>query len=112
MPLVREPERLPETVLVELLRSLRHDLEESEALVQVPPARVHDPASLETAADLLRSARAVLDRPRPGASRQELAEAANLAYAVVLAVTDLVKSHTDLPKVPPPRPRAPGTGTP
>ena len=109
MPLVIDPERLPPSVLAELVATLRAELEEAEELVHPPAERVRDPASLSTAAELLASARALLDLPgSPGAA--ELAARANVAYSTVVAVVDLVKSHTDLPKVPPPRGRRPGTG--
>jgi hypothetical protein len=111
LTLVRDPGKLPEGVLQELLRALLVDLEETEALVRLPPERVRDPASIETASDLLRSTRTALARPSAGASPEELAARANLAYAVLLAVIDLVKSHSDLPKVPVPRARGPPPGT-
>jgi len=108
LPLVLDPDSLPEPILRGLLRSLREDLVETEELVRTPKGRVLDPASLETAHELLRSARAILDRSRR-ADRAGLAADANLAYAVMIAVIDLVKSHTDVPRVPPPRPaKSPG----
>ena len=108
MPLVLDPDRLPEEVLRELLASLRSELAETEEFVQCPPGPVRDPASLELAAELVRSARAVIDAP--GASgRAEIASRANLAYAVLLATVDLVKSHADVPRVPRPRSRPPPT---
>ncbi|HLM92121.1 MAG TPA: hypothetical protein VK424_08800 [Thermoplasmata archaeon] len=102
MSLVNEPDRLPEAVLDELVRSLRADLEETEDLVRSPKGRVLDPASLVTAGELIEGARAVLDRSGPRSKAERAAEA-NLAYAVMLSVIDLVKSHTDVPRVPPPR---------
>ena len=102
MPLVLNPERLPERVLAELLDSLRADLTETEELVEHPRGRVLDPASLATAADLLHSTRALLDASPPSGAL-ETASRANLAYSVMLAAIDLVKSHTDVPRVPPPR---------
>ncbi len=103
MPLVLDPDAISETVLGDVVRSLREDLAETEELVLHPRGRVLDPASLETARELLRSARAILDRPGP-LDRAALAAEANLAYAVLLAAIDLVKSHTDVPRVPAPRP--------
>jgi hypothetical protein len=103
VPLVLDPETISEAALRDVVRTLREELAETEDLVRNPKGRVLDPASLETAHDLVRSARAFLDRPAsPG--RASLAAEANLAYAVLLAAIDLVKSHTDVPKVPPPRP--------
>ncbi|MGA8276283.1 MAG: hypothetical protein WB789_09180 [Thermoplasmata archaeon] len=105
MPLVLDPEALPEAVLRELHRSLSEDLGETLELVRHPRGRVRDPASLTTAEGLIESARAVIGRPG-SRSRAELASESNLAYATMLAAIDLVKSHTDVPTVP--RERAPG----
>ena len=102
MSLVNDPETLPESVLEELIQSLRTDLEETEEMVRSPRGRVLDPASLVTAGELLVAARAVLDRSGPRTKAERAAEV-NLAYSTLLAVIDLVKSHTDVPKVPPPR---------
>jgi len=108
LPLVLDPDSLPEPILRGLLRSLRDDLAGTEELVRAPKGRVLDPASLETAHELLESARAILDRSRRR-DRAGVAADANLAYAVMIAVIDLVKSHTDVPRVPPPRPaKSPG----
>jgi hypothetical protein len=104
MPLVQAPSALPREALEELLRSLREDLHETEELVRAPPGVVRDPASLEAAADLLRSTLAVLDLPGPR-SAEALVSEINLAYATIVAVIDLVKSHTDVPKVPRARPK-------
>ena len=104
MPLVLDPEKLPAVVLEQLHRELREGLAEALEMVATPKGRVLDPASLETAAELVRSAAALLDRPgsRPVSS---LGDEANLAYATILAAVDLVKMHTDVPRVPPPRGR-------
>ena len=102
MALVSEPERLPRSVLEQLVQQLRDDLADTEDLVRHPRGTVLDPASLRTAEELLEGARSVLDRTGPR-TVQELAAEANLAYAAMLAVIDLVKSHTDVPQVPPPR---------
>jgi hypothetical protein len=99
MPLVLDPETLPEPVLRELHRSLTTDLEEIVDLIHHPRGVVLDPASLSTAEELIQTARAVFARPGPR-SRSELAAEANLAYAAMLAAIDLVKSHTDVPTVP------------
>ncbi|HTP55945.1 MAG TPA: hypothetical protein VML53_04665 [Thermoplasmata archaeon] len=99
MPLVLDPAALPEPTLAELRRSLIADLAETAEWVDSPQARVLDPASLETARELLRSARALLGREGPR-SPATLADEANLAYAVMLAAIDLVKSHTEMPRVP------------
>ena len=99
MPLVLDPGSLPPTTLAELHRSLREDLAETAPMVDAPRGRVIDPASLDTARDLLNSSLALLDAPGAKDARR-LADEANVAYAVMLAVTDLVKSHTDVPRVP------------
>lgn len=102
MSLVAEPERLPEPVLEDLVKSLRAELAETVELIRHPKGRVLDPTSLMTAEELLAAATAVLAREGPR-TRIERGAEANLAYATVLAVVDLVKSHTDVPRVPPPR---------
>jgi len=107
VPLVLDPQRISFSTLEQLRRSLRQDLEETLETVDRPRGAVRDPASLETAGDLVRSARCVLDRPGPRTPEQ-LAEEANLAYAVLLAAIDLVKSHTDIPRVPAPKRAPPG----
>ncbi len=103
MPLVLHPTELSEPALGELLTSLVKDLDEMEELVHHPNRPVVDPASLRTAAELLEGVRKVLARPGPR-TKEDLASEANLAYATMLAVVDLVKSHTKGPRVPPPRP--------
>jgi hypothetical protein len=60
---------------------------------------VRDPASLETARDLLEAALVRLGGTGER-SRADLAAEVNLAYAAMLAALDLVKSHTDIPLVP------------
>jgi hypothetical protein len=106
MPLVLEPDRLPEPILAELHRSLVEGLAETLDLVRHPRGPVQDPASLGTAEDLIVGAQSVLAREGPR-SRSELAAEANLAYSAMLAAIDLVKSHTDVPRVPRPRPSPP-----
>jgi hypothetical protein len=107
VPLVLDPRGLAPSALEELRRSLCQDLDETLEMVLAPRGRVLDPASLETAAELLRSTRTLLERPGPREPEQ-LAQEANLAYAVLLASIDLVKSHTDVPRVPAPRRNVPG----
>jgi hypothetical protein len=99
MPLVLDPEALPESVLRELHRSLSEDLAETLEFVRHPRGTVRDPASLVTAEDLLASTRAVIGRAGPR-SQSELAAEVNLTYATMLAAIDLVKSHTDVSTVP------------
>jgi hypothetical protein len=98
-PLVLEPNTLSEPVLEELVRSLTEDLNGSLELVRHPPGPVRDPASIATAENLLTGTLAVLARPGPR-KREEWTAEANLAYATLLATIDLVKSHTDVPRVP------------
>lgn len=98
-PLVFDDTALTPAALDELFRSLRGELRETEEQIAHPRGKVLEPVGLETAGELVRSARAVLDGP--GATTPEdLAHRANLAYAVLLAAVDLMKSHTDVPKVP------------
>lgn len=99
MPLVLDPTSLPADVLEDLRRSLRDDLAEAGELVHHPAGKVLDPGSLETASELVRSALARLDAPGPR-SPEALGADVNLAYAALVAVIDLVKSHTDVPRVP------------
>ncbi|MGD1100318.1 MAG: hypothetical protein ABR888_08280 [Thermoplasmata archaeon] len=103
MPLVSDPSSFSAAVLQDLLRSLREDLEATGELVQHPSGEVRDPASLATATELLRSTLAVLDLPGPRTPEVLVAEV-NLTYSTMLSVIDLVKSHTDVPRVPRKRP--------
>jgi hypothetical protein len=104
MALVLDPSTLSEKTLAELRKSLREDLEATVELVEQPPAVVRDVAGLETAMELLRSMRALLDLPGPRSRTAQIAEV-NLAYSTLLAVIDLVKSHTEVPRVPRARPK-------
>ncbi len=99
MPLVLDPERLSEATLRELVSGLRDDLAESLEYVQSPRGRVREPAGLEAAEGLVRAALESLDAGGSG-DRADLARRANLAYAAMIAAIDLVKSHTDVPRVP------------
>lgn len=104
MPLVLDPDRLPPGMLEDLCRELREGLSETLESILNPRGRVLDATSLDTAAELVRASMAILDRP--GArSATGLGEEANLAYAATLAAIDLVKTHTDVPRVPAPRRR-------
>ncbi len=102
MSLVNDPESLPESVLEELVRSLRTDLEETEELVRSPRGRGPRPGQPphRRGTDPRGEGGPRSSRTR---TRAERGAEANLAYAVMLSVIDLVKSHTDVPKVPPPR---------
>jgi hypothetical protein len=104
MPLVNDPSSFSVPVLKELLRSLRDDLAATAELVDHPTGAVRDPASLVAATELLRATLAVLDLPGRRTS-QTLAAEVNLAYATMVSVIDLVKSHTDVPRVPRARPK-------
>jgi len=106
VPLILDPEKLPRAVLEAVHREMRESVGETLELVRHPRGAVHDPASLATAEGLLAASIALLDRP--GArDANALGSETNLAYAAMLAAIDLVKSHTDVPTVPQPRPRAP-----
>ena len=110
-PLVLDPSRHAPATLAELRRSLGEELRELAAAPTPAGTRVVDPASLATVQELLASVLALLDRSPPDRPEDVAAEA-NLAYATLLAAIDLVKSHTDLPKVPPPRRSPAGAGGP
>ena len=99
MALVAESNEVSLATLQELFVALRTDLDDLEEMVAHPRGAVLDPASLRTASELLQSARALLRGTVPS-DRGELARRSNLAYAVLRAVIDLVKSHTDVPRVP------------
>lgn len=99
MPLVLDPSSVPEPLLRELHCSLREDLEATSELVRHPAGPVRDPASLVTAAELLRSTLTLLDLPGPRSPEVLVAEV-NLAYSTMVSAIDLVKSHTDVPRVP------------
>ncbi len=103
MPLVLDPARHSEATLRELVTGLRADLAETLEYVRSPRGPVRNPAGLEAAEDLLRSALAAVDAPA-STDRADLARRANLAYAAMVAAIDLVKSHTDVPRVPARRP--------
>ena len=107
MPLVLDPARLSREVLEQLHKTLRADLDETMQAVLRPRGAVLDASGLETARELLAATMAVLDR-FGDRTADELAGEANLAYATLVAAVDLVKSHTDVPRVPPPRPFAGG----
>lgn len=110
MPLILDPESHREAVLTELARELRADLVETRESVLHPRGRVLDPASLETARELVDAALARIG-PEAARTRADMAADANLAYATMLAVIDLVKSHTDVPRVPASQKKA-GAGAP
>lgn len=93
---------MPPSVLEALAKSMFADLAELDASIDHPRGKVLDPAGLRTARELLDAARAVLGRPGARTLEEAVADV-NLAYATMLAVIDLVKSHTDVPRVPPPR---------
>ncbi|MFI5413020.1 MAG: hypothetical protein ACHQ0I_00290 [Candidatus Lutacidiplasmatales archaeon] len=103
MPLIFDSASVPASMLEELQRSLREDLLATQELVTQPAGTVRDPASLDTARDLLQSTLAVMDRPGDRTPEARVAEV-NLAYATMVTVIDLVKSHTDVPRVPRKRP--------
>jgi hypothetical protein len=104
MPLVLDPSIISKKALRELHRSLREDLEATSELVEQPAGAVRDPASIVTAKELLRSTLAVLDLPGRR-SPEALAAEVNLTYSTMVSVIDLVKSHTDVPRVPRARPK-------
>lgn len=99
MPLVPPDARIPDATVREIFDQFATELGELGELIDRPRSAVRDPASLRTARELLDSAREIVSGPPPP-DRAELVRRANLAYAVTLAVIDLVKSHTEGPTVP------------
>jgi len=98
-----DPERFTDDSLAQLVRDLRRDLEETRDLIRNPRGRVLDAASLRSAEELIDATLAILDRPGPR-DRDERAREANLTYAAMVTGIDLMKSHTEVPRVPAPRP--------
>ena len=107
MPLILQPEEYSERVLADLVREFAESLGEMRGLIDAPPGKVVEPAGLAAARDLLEAALVRMDPVAEG-DRARLAAQVNLGYASMIAVIDLVKSHTDVPRVPRPRPVAPG----
>lgn len=99
MPLILDPAGYSDAILAELVRSLTSDLAETREFVLDPGGPVRDPASLQTAREQIDATLAILARPGDHTAANLAAEA-NLAYATMLSVIDLVKSHTDVPQVP------------
>jgi hypothetical protein len=106
MPLIGDLSKYDRAALELLASQMADGLEELRPMATSPKAKVLDPSSLLTARELLDAALAVVRRPGERTA-VELAADANLGYATSLAVLDLVKSHTEMPKVPPPRPVKP-----
>jgi hypothetical protein len=107
MPLVLDPSRHSAGELRALLADLRGELTEARELIDHPRGAVPDPSGLTNAAELLGATLAYLD-DGDDSNPAELVRKANLAYATLVAVIDLVKSHTDAPRVPRPRTPSPG----
>ncbi|MGA8542103.1 MAG: hypothetical protein WB947_00955 [Thermoplasmata archaeon] len=102
MPLILDPARYDRATLSRLAEEMILGLEELRPSILSPKARVIDPESLRTARETLEAALEILRRPGER-SDEELVLDANLGYATTLALVDLVKSHTELPRVPAPR---------
>ncbi len=101
MPLVLDPARHAGDRLVEMERSFREDLTGTLELVRQPRGRVLDPMSLRTAEELLTTTLALSEAlAADGSDPARTAGLINVQYAVLLAAIDLVKSHTDVPRVP------------
>ncbi len=101
MPLVIDPARHASARLAEMQRSFREDLTGTLELVRAPRGRVLDPMSLRTAEELLTETIALGDAlAADGIDPGLLARFVNVQYAVLLAAIDLVKSHTEVPRVP------------
>jgi hypothetical protein len=99
MPLVLEPSRYSRESLAGIVRELRAELDDARELIDHPRGPVRDPSGIEAAKDLVNSAVTLLDAPGER-DVADLAREANLAYAALVAVIDLVKSHSDAPRVP------------
>lgn len=99
MTLILGPSSISATTLEEMHRSFREDLAGLRELVREPGGKIREPASLETANELLSSTLAVLELPGHRAPEAMVSEV-NLAYATLVAVIDLVKSHSEVPLVP------------
>ena len=97
MPLVSSS--MPVAQLREMLEDQRKGLDELLEMLADPPARVTEPLSVLTAQDLVRAA-LVAARPRADATSAELAASVNLLYESFLAAIDLLKVHSEMPKVP------------
>jgi hypothetical protein len=99
MPLILDPKGHSAGTLSELLNEFTQTLAELRAGLPDPSPHVRDPASIETARELIDAALGRMKDAHAG-SREEVAAAVNLGYATMVAVIDLVKSHTDRPRVP------------
>jgi hypothetical protein len=99
MPLILEPGRYDERTLETLHAEMLEGLREAAESVEAPRGPVLDPGGLERARDLIEAARSAIARAGPR-DRARLASDINLAYAATLAAIDLLKCHTDVPRVP------------
>ena len=99
MPLIPDGSAIRPETLHALLEELRTDLTGLLEDIAHPRAPVIDPASLRTAEELVRAALARIERSRDADPHGQAADV-NLAYATMLAAIDLLKSHTDGPRVP------------
>ena len=99
MALILDPEGLGEEALRALVTEFSDTLVEMRdgSLSPCRSVTVLDPASLMTARELVDAA---LARMSPQGSLAELAASANLGYCTMLAAVDLLKSHTNVPRVP------------
>jgi len=99
VPLVFDPERYSPEELGKLVDEFVQTLVELREGLPSPSPHVLDPASIVTARELIDAALAAMRDPLAVANSQRAANA-NLGYATMVAVIDLVKSHTDRPRVP------------
>jgi hypothetical protein len=101
VPLVLDPEALPMETLRALLKEQTEGVTELLEWATHPAAPVKETLGVLTALDLLKSALEVGRRAEHlQANRAEIAAAVNVQYEASLAAIDLVKMHSDLPKVP------------
>ena len=102
MPLILEPGAHSVAQLLELAKEQREGpLEIRERIDSISASSVKDPASFRTARDLLQDAMEAMDHlgARSG-DAAALAAATNIGYSAMLSAIDLMKSHSDVAKVP------------
>jgi hypothetical protein len=105
--LLSEEEPYTDDQLGAFLRNHRHGIEGLAGIVAAPPATVREPLSLLTASGLAEELLRLIELAEaPAAPRALRVAVINASYDGLLAIVDLVKSHTELSKVP----RGPSAG--
>jgi serine protease inhibitor len=101
MPILPGDTRATDEQLAALLRNHRAGIEEANSLILNPELPAREPLGLLTARDLGAALVSLLDLAEaPEASRTLKIHVINASYDGILAMIDLVKSHSALPKVP------------